>query len=381
MSRPVVVIEALSIRDRSTGVGQGAVELLRELAGRDRGLDFVVVAGSGTPLAWLADRPGWRLCVAGGPRRGPREWARQVMVPALCRDVGASALHCLQPVAAFGAPCPVLLTVHDLAWRTMPEVIDQPRRSWLRAVIPPSLRRSSLLLANSEATATALRREFPPQAPRVRSVPHGTPGWALAKAASGAGGARAAQPGRRPFFLFVGTMEPRKNLPRLLDAYELLVAGQAASCPDLCLAGPPGWGLGAVRERLAHPSLAGRVRVMGWCDDATLRELYDTALALVFPSLDEGFGLPILEAMACRLPVLTADRTATAEVAGAAALLVDPLSVPDIAAAMAALAADPGLRARLAAAGASRVAAWTWARTAELTAAAYAEVLAGHLPK
>lgn len=367
-ARPVIVLEALAVRGRPTGVAGGARELVMALAARDRGYDFVVMAGNGSAFADLAGRPGWSVRVVDATGMLRREWARQVLLPSACRRLGAVLVHALQPVAPWAAPCPVILTVHDLAWRTLPEVIAQPRRAWLRTAVPISLARARLLLANSRTTAAALAEAFPRLAARVREVPHGTPGWALS------GAERRDPPAGRGFFLFVGTLEPRKNLPRLLDAYEMLLARTGGEAPDLCLAGPPGWGLGPVTKRLARPALAGRVRLTGWCAPDELRELYATATALVFPSLDEGFGLPVLEAMGCGLPVLTTDRGATAEVAGGDALLVDPRDTGALAEAMARLARDPALRERLARAGRQRAAAWTWARTADLTAAVYAEI-------
>ena len=369
--RPLVVLDALAVHGPPTGVAGGALELVAALAARERACTFVVITTDAGPFAGVAARPGWdvEVVTAGGAAR--REWARQVLLPATCRRRGASLVHALQPVAPWAAPCPVVMTVHDLAWRTLPEVIAEPRRSWLRTVVPASLARADLLLANSRATAEALRTAFPRLAARVREVPHGTPAWALA------GGLPAVAPAARPFFLFVGRLEPRKNLPALLDAYERLLASTGGRAPDLCLAGPEGWGLGPLRERLGRPALAGRVRLTGWVPPERLRELYATALALVFPSLDEGFGLPVLEAMACGLPVLTSARGATAEVAGPDALLVEPRDVGALAAGLARLAGDADLRSRLSAAGPARAAGWTWARTADLTAAAYAEIAAG----
>jgi glycosyltransferase involved in cell wall biosynthesis len=368
--RPLVVLDALAVRGRPTGVAGGAVELVTALAARERACEFLVIAGDGAPFAGVAGRPGWRVVVFGADGAPRREWARQVLIPAACRRHGAALVHALQPVAPWAAPCPVVMTVHDLAWHTLPEVIAEPRRTWLRLAVPASLSRARLLLANSRTTAAALRAAFPRLAARVREVPHGTPAWALA------GDLPAVPPPSRPFFLFVGRLEPRKNLPTLLDAYEQLLSATAGAAPDLCLAGPEGWGLGPLRERLARPSLAGRVHLTGWLAPERLRELYATALALVFPSLDEGFGLPVLEAMACGVPVLTSARGATAEVAGEAAVLVAPRDPASIAAAMARLAGDAGLRARLVVAGRTQAAGWTWERTADLTAEAYADIAA-----
>lgn len=368
-ARPVIVLEALAVRGRPTGVAGGITELVRALAARDRGRDFVVVAGDPAAFAWLEGVPGWRVTGPGGRGAAAREWSRAVTMPRLCRDCGAELAHALQPVAPWPVPCPLVLTVHDLAWRTMPQVIGQPRRAWLQATVPASLARARLLLANSATTGAALAERFPGLAAKVRVVPHGTPGWALS---GGAGGERG--PAGRPYFLFVGTLEPRKNLPRLLDAYEAFSTAAGDAAPDLVLAGPMGWSAGPLRERLARPLLQRRVTVRGWLEAEALQRLVRGALAVVFPSLDEGFGLPILEAMACGVPVLTSDRGAMAEVAGADALLVDPLDVAALARGMQQLAGDAPLRARLAAAGPARAAAWTWTRTADLTTAAYDEI-------
>ena len=368
-ARPLIVLDAMAVRTRPTGVASGSVELLRALAARDRGCDFVVVAGHRAAFDWLDGTPGWQVVAPPAARAVAREWHRGYTLPRLCRSRGAALMHALQPVAPWTAPCPVVLTVHDMAWRTMPDVIAEPRRTWLRAVVPPSLARASLLLANSNATATALAAGFPGLVRKVRVVPHGTPAWALAGPV-----ASAPTEGERPFLLFVGTLEPRKNLPRLLDAYGQLLEGMGDQAPDLVLVGPMGWSSGPLQERLARPALRQRVRVRGWLEDDEVRSLYRRALAVVLPSLDEGFGLPVLEAMACGVPVLTSDRGAMSEAAGTDALLVNPLDTAGLARAMQRLATDPALRLKLASAGPRRASLWTWERTADLTAAAYAEI-------
>ncbi|MBE0567103.1 MAG: glycosyltransferase family 4 protein, partial [Krumholzibacteria bacterium] len=188
-------------------------------------------------------------------------------------------------------------------------------------------------------------------------------------------------PGRagRPRFLFVGTLEPRKNLEGILRAYTrfLAEAGRPASaCPSLLFVGGRGWCDGSLRAAMVRLQAQGHLEVRGWCEPAELWRLYRTARALLFPSLHEGFGFPILEAMAAGLPVLTSDRGAMAEVAGEAALLADPRDTGRLAGALAQLAWDEPLRARLAALGRARSGQWTWERTATATCAAYDRALA-----
>lgn len=369
--RPTIVLDALAVRAQPTGVAGAGVELVRALAAVDRGFDFVVAVASEEPFAWLDGAPHWRLAVCPDADRDLRRaWYIQRGLPALCRASGAGLLHSLQPVAPVRPPCPLVVTVHDLAWREMPEVVQRSRRLYYDAVIPVALRRAHLILANSAATGRQLSAHFPQLAGRIRITPLGTPAWAL-EPLKPAPGIRPL----RPFFLFVGALEPRKNLPRLLEAYERLLEARGAGAPDLRLVGPPGWLTAPLTERLTRPALRGRVVVTGYCERAELRRLYGTAVALVFPSLHEGFGLPVLEAMACGLPVLTSDRGALAEVAGGDALLVDPLDVGEIAAALERLLADSGLRERLRSAGPLRARQYDWAHTADLTTAAYAEIL------
>jgi glycosyltransferase involved in cell wall biosynthesis len=161
----------------------------------------------------------------------------------------------------------------------------------------------------------------------------------------------------RPIILFVGTVEPRKNLARLVEAYERLGPTGA----ELVLVGPDGW-------TDLPPTTARR---LGFVPPDDLRALYAAADVVAYPSLREGFGLPVLEAMAQGAAVVTSATTSTAEVAGDAALLVDPLDVDDIAGALGRLLDDPGLAADLGARARARAADFTWARTAEGTVAAY----------
>jgi glycosyltransferase involved in cell wall biosynthesis len=170
-----------------------------------------------------------------------------------------------------------------------------------------------------------------------------------------------------PYILFCGTIEPRKNLPRVIQAF------QALDRPDLemVLVGQRGW-----KEDIeaALTKLAGRARRLGLVPRGDLEALYSQAAVVVYPSLREGFGLPVLEAMAQGAPVVTSAGTATEEVAGDTALLVDPLDVDAIATAIERLLDDRSLAAQLGKAARERAATFTWSRAAELVAAVYSEV-------
>jgi len=178
----------------------------------------------------------------------------------------------------------------------------------------------------------------------------------------------------RPYLLFVGSLEPRKNLERLLDAYAQVVAEGAAGDTMLVVVGARGWHDAGIVDRLRQERLASRVRWLGFIPDENLQDLYTGAECLVYPSLYEGFGLPILEAMASGCPVITSTTSSMPEVAGDAALLVDPQNTGEIAEALARLLRDETLRTHLATVGRQRTSQYSWRRVATDTLRIYETV-------
>lgn len=226
-----------------------------------------------------------------------------------------------------------------------------------KATIRPALRRAASLLCISAATRDDLERLFP----RSRGK---TAVTLLAADAS------FAEPVEHPghpelsgrYVLAVGTLEPRKNLERLLDAW-LSLPDSLREANELVLVGPRGWD----EERIVSKARAAGTHLLGRVTDAELRALYAGAAAFAYPSLYEGFGLPPLEAMAAGSPVLTSNLSSLPEVVGDAAVLVDPLDVSAIAAGLASLLTDDALAEQLRAAGRLRAAGFTWDRTAAET--------------
>lgn len=379
-ARSHVVLEALQVRKNPTGTGRVILDLCLALAEQDRGMDFTVLSTEADLFGELIGRPGWRVVecpqASGGSLR--KALFTQFQLPGLVKRLKGDLLHCMQFLVPLRCGLPQVATVHDMAWLLFPETIEEPRRSYYRWLVPRSIDRVDAILTNSQSTAADTRRFFPHAADKIRVTPFGTPRWVKGRQRPATG---CPVPGSRPYFLFVGTFEPRKNLDRLVRAYQSFLeseetgAADPDSVPDLLFVGGKGWKDTHLRSRMAELRRRDRLQIRDYCGPDDLWELYCGALALVFPSLNEGFGLPVLEAMAAGCPVLTADRGGTAEVAGDMALLVDPENTAEIAKGLCQLAFDPTLRSRLATGGPDRAGQWSWSRTADLTVEVYRRLL------
>ena len=218
---------------------------------------------------------------------------------------------------------------------------------------------ADLILCVSTYTAVQVRELLHVDAGRLRVVPHGVHAHAAAPLRS-----------REKMVLHVGALQARKNILRLIEAFELALPGHR-----LALAGSDGYRAGEIHARIAKSPSRDRIDVLGYVDQRKLDDLYARAGLLAFPSLDEGFGIPVLEAMQRGLPVLTSNCSALREAAGDAALLVNPLDVGEIAAGMRELATDEALRSALVARGLSRAAEFSWDRAVERTWKIYEELL------
>jgi glycosyltransferase involved in cell wall biosynthesis len=302
------------------------------------------------------------------------EWVRgeQQHLPRMAADAGCDLIHSLASTAPLRGRVPRVTTIHDLNYRKVPDAHFGVRGLGMRVLVPAAARRSRRILVDAASTKDDLVADLRVPADKIDVVPLGVSGPPPAAAEAAAAARARFGLGERPVVLSVSAKRPHKNLERLVRAVAAIPEQRR---PVLVVPGYATPHEAELRELARRLEVEDWVAWPGWVGGEELEGLYAAASCLVFPSLYEGFGLPVLEAMARGLPVATSGRASLREVAGDAALLFDPEDVDAIRAAIERLLSDEVERRRLVAAGRERAARFTWERTAELTAAAYRRAL------
>ena len=274
-------------------------------------------------------------------------------------------------VIAYEFDGPSVVTVHDLSWIRYPHTHPAERVKAMEKYFEPGLRRVSLVLTDSEFVKHELIDVFGVEPARIVPVALGLdPIFKPMSAQQTKAVLTAQQLDHGSYFLSVGTMEPRKNIETTVTAYGRLPEAIRKRHP-LVIVGLRGWRTTSMENILAPLVASGQVRTLGYLERSDLAAVTAGALAMVYPSLYEGFGLPPLEAMGCAVPAITSNVSSLPEVVGDTGLMVDPLDIDAMASAMELLASDPVLRGALASKAQARAAQFTWSRCASETAAAY----------
>jgi len=374
----VVGIDARSMVVQPTGVGRYVRNLVRAMEGIDPSIGVRLylpgmppggLPGGGARAVFLGPPPGGRALgldnvFTWNHLRLPMHLLRRRV------DLLHSPFYTLP---AF-CPCPAVVTIHDITFDLHPEWFTAKARLAFSGFAAGSARKARHVLTVSERSRQDIITRYRvapsrvtavPLAPDPEFVPIDDPGRLAAVCHKYDLG--------EEYVLHVGSITPRRNIGRLLDAF----GSVRARAPHLRLAlvgrvEPPS---GPLQPEIEARGLAGSVRAIGYVDQADLPALYAGAAVLAYPSLYEGFGLPVLEAMACGVPVLTASTSCFPEVAGDAALLVDPMDTEAIAAGLWSLLSEMPVRERLIAKGLARAAAFTWDRTARETLSVYRQAL------
>lgn len=363
-------VDAGLLSETVTGIGRYTQEMLSALIGY--GHDWTLYSHRPIVVGGGRSHGNVRIRAANLPWRGVRMLWAQSILPWWAAQDG---------IELFWAPTHRLprylpnriarvVTIHDLVWKHAGQTM-RPQSRWLDAkFMPEAVRLADRVIAVSEHTARDLLMAMPEAADKVRVVPLGVSALSEPSApeilhALGIGA---------PYILFVGTLEPRKNLRRLLEAYAAL-PDNARNSVQMVIAGGKGWGGVDVSSIAARLNIGDRVHIVGHASDALLSALYAYALFLAMPSLYEGFGLPLVEAMARGRPVLTSNCASMPEVAGDAGLLVDPSDVNSISNGLLSMVMDHSLRQRLAGNALPSAARYSWEKAAEATSRIFDEAI------
>lgn len=290
-------------------------------------------------------------------------WWDHVAVGRACKGLEIDALYTPAHVRPAYAPCPVVVSVFDMMYHRFPHYWEWSDHTYFRVAVSVLTSRAAKIAALSKNTKRDILSLISIPEEKIEVVYPGVPKGFRPLPSHESEGIREGYQLPNPFILYVGSFHPRKNLMRLLDAFE----GIANQLPhDLVIIGSR-WNSAPILERVQGSSVAQRIRFMGFVPSSDLPLFYNEADLFVFPSLCEGFGFPVLEAMACGCPVVTTNASSLPEVAGEAAILVSPDSTEELSNAIDQLLNDPKLQAMLRRRALQRAQQFSWITTAEKT--------------
>jgi glycosyltransferase involved in cell wall biosynthesis len=364
-ARPRVAIDAHTVGRRGTGNETYVRALVGELIVRDD-VEPLILADDGVDLPEVPEQIVRRLAI----RHPVGRLLGELSSPR--RRWGSELLH-VQYVRPPRCDARCVTTVHDISFEHFPSYFTKRSLARMRATIPWSARRSAAVLTGSTYSRDDLIARYRLRPEKVHVTSYAADRRFRPQPDDIVRGALERFGLPRDYVLSVGNLQPRKNLPRLLEAYVRLPAGAR---PPLVIVGQRAWLHDEIFSSVRRFGLEGSVHFTGFVEADDLPAIYAGSLVFAYPSLFEGFGLPVLEAMACGVPTLSSRTSSIPEVAGDAAVLVDPTDVDAIAEGLSRLVSSQELRDRLRTAGLSQASAFSWARCATQTVAAYRAALA-----
>jgi glycosyltransferase involved in cell wall biosynthesis len=361
---------------RSAGVSNYIEAVLKHLGKIDRKNRYTVYTTRGIDQRALGLPSNFQVRPSRFPTINPRvriPW-EQMLAPALLKLNGAQVFHGPLNVAPMFCPVPSVITIHDLAFLSFPQTFRRVNRTYLTWATKVSAKRASRILAVSQATKDEIIRLLDIPAEKIivthdACEPRFTP---QDPAVIEQFRVRAGLPER--FILFVSTLEPRKNVPTLLEAYARIA--KETDVP-LIIGGGKGWLYDSIFAKAEELNLGDKVRFAGFIPGEDLPLWYAAATAFIMPSLYEGFGMPLLEAMACGTPVITTTSSSLPEVVGDAGITVPPTDAEAMGEAMLRVIRDRDLQADMRARGLVQATRFSWEKTAELTLQAYQDAARG----
>lgn len=353
------------LANRLEGIGWYTHEIMRRMVRAHPEDEFIFLFDRPYDASFLYG-PNVRPEVLFPPARHPVLWYLwfEWAVPRVLKRYRPEVFFSPDSFLSLRTSTPTLLTVHDIIPLQEPRAVSWAPRYYYQYFLPRYIRRATCIATVSEYVRQMLIKHLQVSPERVVSVYNGWRKNFRPLTAAEQQAVRIAYSEGHPYFLYVGAIHPRKNIRRLITAFDVFKANTGAPT-RLLLAGRMGWHTEEVEQTLRKAQYRSDVRVLGYVPETELPRLCAAALAQVNVSLNEGFGLPLVEAFACEVPVLCSDRTALAEVAGDAALQVDPESTDAIAAGLSALYSDAALREELVGKGRLQRQRFCWDTAAE----------------
>ncbi len=310
------------------------------------------------------------------PGKNPlaRLWREHVLLPQACKREAVDLLHCPKSAIPYFSPCPVVVTLHDLIPLKHPETEKFAARMYWRLQIPVAARRSTFIITDSEHARQEILVDFGCLPENVKAIMLGFDPRMTHQRLQAEGETVCRKYGLpAEYLLYVGTIQPRKNLDTLIEAFYRLK--KSALIEDkLVIVGRKGWLYEKLFARIKELQLESDIIFTGFVPDEELPFIYDRARVFLYLSLFEGFGLPPLEAMACGVPVITSNTTSLPEVVGEAGITVSPTDIDGVSSAIMRILSDPELAAHLREAGRARAALFSWETAARETLAVYTQV-------
>jgi len=369
-----IAIDATAIPRLMAGAGVYTYQLVRALAALEGEHEYVVFARSEAFDDLARQQPHLRVVHVAAPSRPERLLWEQLLLPGRLRRLGIGVLHSPHHTTpALPLPCPRVVTLHDVTFFLLPQRYPPARRLYFQAITRAAARLAQAIITPSETVKRDVVRVLGVPQERVTAIAEApAPEFAPLEDADALGRIRWRYKLPTHYILSVGNLEPGKNRDRLIAAYSRL--RERGLEHHLVIAGQRAWRYESELELVRRLRLDDVVHFLGYVDGTDMPGLYSGADLLAFPSLYEGFGLPVLEAMACGTPVVTSSVSALPEVAGDAALLVDPKDVTALAEAMERALADEALHADLRARGLERAREFSWEKAARETVQVYEAV-------
>jgi anaerobic magnesium-protoporphyrin IX monomethyl ester cyclase len=367
-----IAFDGTTLRPRRTGVGYYTEHLLHHLAEQTSDGELTVV--SNQPVETDLPLPP-QVRIAAAPRHVPRTVWLQTNAPAVLKAIGADVAHFTNGMVPVFSPTPTVVTIHDVSLRRYPRYHPLRRVVVNGPLVELAARRADAIITVSESAKADIVRAYRVDPARVHVVYEAAaPSFGRVRDPETLARVRRRYGLGDRIVLYVGTIEPRKNLPKLIDAFAgRLRAGDLAH--QLVCVGPYGWMSHGIGERGGDNGLKRSINFTGYVPFEDLPALYSLAEMFVYPSMYEGFGLPIIEAMACGVPVITSRASALAEVGGNAVRMVEPLEADSLGDAIVELAGDRAARERMAAAGIARASEFSWERAARESLEVYRSVV------